>query len=194
MLIDHVGVVFFPDFYTLRAIGRLSFPLFIWLLVQGEAHTNKVSRYLLRLCLLGILSQPIYQLTFEVTQLNILFTLVLGLICLRLTRRIPQLQLAIWSAGSVLAQVANLEYGAYGMVAIALTQRFQPSWQWWLGWLLFHFGFWVIMPDFVTFQIPAIATPLLFHLANQQQGARARWFYGFYPFHLLALFLIRELG
>ena len=49
MVIDHVGVVFYPDNDWLRIVGRISFPLFVWLLVQGETHTRNVWQYGLRL-------------------------------------------------------------------------------------------------------------------------------------------------
>lgn len=35
MTIDHIGVVFFPHQLALRYIGRLSFPLFAWLVGRG---------------------------------------------------------------------------------------------------------------------------------------------------------------
>ncbi len=76
MLVDHIGVVFYPDLDWLRVIGRISFPLFIWLLVQGESHTKDIWRYGLRLGLLGLISQPIYQVTFDTEYLNILFLLL----------------------------------------------------------------------------------------------------------------------
>ncbi|MGB3200723.1 MAG: TraX family protein, partial [Nodosilinea sp.] len=84
MLVDHIGVVFFPDDVRFRLVGRISFPLFIWLLVQGEAHTRDLGRYAIRLAILGLVSQPIYQLFFDINRLNILFELLVGLGCLRL--------------------------------------------------------------------------------------------------------------
>ena len=49
MVVDHIGVLFYPHLDWLRMIGRVSFPLFIWLLTQGEAHTKDIWRYGLRL-------------------------------------------------------------------------------------------------------------------------------------------------
>ncbi|MEL7228229.1 MAG: TraX family protein, partial [Cyanobacteria bacterium J06576_12] len=72
MLMDHVGYVFYPDVEVLRVIGRVSFPVFVWLLVQGEAHTKNVWRYGARLGMLALVSQPVYNAAFDVSQLNIL--------------------------------------------------------------------------------------------------------------------------
>lgn len=192
MVIDHVGVVLFPDILLLRSIGRLSFPLFAWLLVQGEAHTRNVWKYGLRLLILGIISQPIFQLTFDTEGLNILFTLLIGLFCLRAARDVPQFQIFTWVGGGALAQVADVDYGAYGIGVVALLWQFRPSGAWWAVWVLAHLLLLVTLPGFGSFQFPAIIAGLFCQFANHQSGAKARWFYLFYPVHLLVIFLIDQ--
>lgn len=190
MLIDHIGVVFYPEVDWLRMIGRLSFPLFVWLLVQGEAHTHDIGRYGLRLALLGLVAQPIYQLTFNVDRLNILFLLLLGLVCLRLSSdRSSYLRAAIWLGGAGIATVANTSYGAYGIALIAFIRHFQPTPLWWLAWIGFHLLYARLGGSF---QLPATVTPIFFMLANGQRGPQARWFYGFYPGHLALLWLLDQ--
>lgn len=189
MVIDHVGVIFFPEWPILRVIGRFSFPLFAWLLVRGENHTHHLPRYALRLMALGFISQPIYTWAFEVEdwELNILFTLTLGLLCLRGRRRFPGWEIPIWLGGGILAQLAGMDYGMYGIWAIALIRIYQPKPIWWLLWLLLHL-FTEIQWGYN--QLPALVAPFLFHLATGEQGRKARWFYWFYPVHLLMLWLI----
>ncbi len=194
MAIDHVGAVLLPELLLLRVIGRFSFPLFAWLLVQGESHTRNFRRYALRLLGFGILSQPIYMLTFRVQRPNILFVLLLGLLCLRFARKFPRWQLFIWIGAGILAAATDMEYSSYGIAAIALISWFDGSWLWWIGWLLLHLLTWLTLPTLGYLQIPAILAPLLFSLTNHQQGAKARWFYFFYPLHLLVLLLIRATG
>lgn len=188
MLIDHIGAVFYPDTDWLRVVGRISFPLFIWLLVQGEAHTRDVWRYGLRLAVLGLVSQPIYQLTFGVTDLNILFQLLVGLVCLRLVRQQPGLQVPIWLAGAAVTELLNINYGSYGIALVLLTHYFRSTAVWWLVWVGFHLV-WVAGAG--PFQLPAVIAPLFFIGATGERGARARWFYGFYPGHLALLSLVR---
>lgn len=192
MLIDHIGAVFFPTMAIFRLIGRFSFPLFILLLVDGEKYTRNVWQYGLRLLVLGIISQPIFQLLFNAPRLNILFTLLLGLICLRLARMFPRWQLLIWLAGGTIAQVARLEYQAYGLLMIALISYLQTSVLWWAGWISLHLGLLVLNPGLASFQFPALLAPLLLRLANHHQGQKARWFYLFYPVHLFGLWLVRQ--
>ncbi|MCU0569144.1 MAG: conjugal transfer protein TraX [Oculatellaceae cyanobacterium Prado106] len=193
MLLDHIGAVLLPDVILLRVLGRLSFPLFAWLLVQGEAHTRNFWRYFLRLLLLGLIAQPIYWFTFGSDRLNILFTLALGLLCLRGVRRFPRLGLLIGVGVGAIAMVLDAEYQWYGIGMILLIQQFRHQWEWWIGWLGLHFIFFAVMPDFGLFQLPALFSPVLFMLATKEQGARARWFYAFYPGHLLVLWGVRDL-
>lgn len=191
MLVDHVGTVFFPDVLILRILGRFSFPLFIFLLVEGEKYTCNFGQYCLRLLVLGIVSQPIYWLLFELPQWNVLFTLLLGLFCLRLVRQFPHWQVLIWAIAATIAQMLYFEYQAYGIVAIALIQRFKEDAVLWVAWIGLHLSLLILTPDFAIFQFPAIFFPAFLYLANHQQGGKARWFYLFYPLHLLALWLIR---
>lgn len=192
MLIDHIGATFFPSIAIFRIIGRFSFPLFILLLVDGEQHTRNFGQYCLRLLLLGMLSQPIFWFLFHRLQWNILFALLLGLVCLRLVRRFPQWQLLIWLIGGAIAQLMLLEYRAYGIIAIALTHSFRSSALWWAGWIGLHLGLLMIDPGFATLQFPAVFAPFLFYLANRRQGQNARWFYLFYPLHLFILWLLQQ--
>lgn len=84
MLIDHMGAVFFPDIIFLRIIGRISFPIYCFLLVRGFNHTSCFRKYLIRLILLALVSQPICMRLFGEVRLNVIFTLAVCLIILKL--------------------------------------------------------------------------------------------------------------
>ena len=45
MLIDHIGMVFFPSAIGFRAIGRLSFPLFAFGIAEGVRYTHCFGLY-----------------------------------------------------------------------------------------------------------------------------------------------------
>ncbi|KPQ32592.1 MAG: TraX protein [Phormidesmis priestleyi Ana] len=187
MVVDHIGVLFYPHLDWLRMIGRVSFPLFIWLLTQGEAHTKDIWRYGLRLGLLGLISQPIYQITFGTQQLNILFQLLLGLVCLRVVRQRPALILPVGISAALITEVLNFSYGSYGVILILLIRYFRLNLLWWAAWGGFH----LVWAGYAgIFQLPATVVPLLFITFKGQRGPKARWFYGFYPGHLALLLLL----
>ena len=190
MVVDHIGVVFFPEYPGFRIIGRVSFPLFVWLLVQGEAHTKDIGQYGLRLGALGIISQPFYQIVLGADRPNILFQLLLGLGCLRLTRNYPKFALPIWLLGAAVALLINVSYDVYGIALLAMTRYFRPTLAWWMIWVGFHLVWaWSAGP----YQLPVVLVPILFHLANGHRGQKARWFYGFYPGHLILLWVVQQL-
>lgn len=60
MLIDHSGALLFPQVAILRAIGRISMPLFAFLIAEGCRHTKSKEKYFSRLFILGSVCQLIY--------------------------------------------------------------------------------------------------------------------------------------
>lgn len=87
MLIDHIGGAFFPEAGVFRWIGRLAFPIFCYCLTVGLLYTHDVRKYLTRLGIFALVSQPFYILAFHpvgefwanLTNWNIFFTLFLSL-------------------------------------------------------------------------------------------------------------------
>lgn len=104
MLIDHTGAIVIPFLQgyarnmstyialegimvTMRLIGRISFPIFAFLIVNGFYHTSNRAKYLLRLSIFALISEPFFDFamfgTFlELTHQNIFFTLSLGLLAI----------------------------------------------------------------------------------------------------------------
>ncbi|MFR3921893.1 MAG: TraX family protein [Dysosmobacter welbionis] len=58
MLIDHIGGAFFPEVGVFRWIGRLAFPIFCYCLTVGLLYTHDVRKYLTRLGIFALVSQP----------------------------------------------------------------------------------------------------------------------------------------
>lgn len=81
MFIDHAGKMCFPLVPEMRILGRLAFPLYCWCLVVGACHTRSMPKYLLRLAVIGVVSQPVYMvaLNHPWSVPNIFLTLLIGL-------------------------------------------------------------------------------------------------------------------
>ena len=83
MTIDHIGLILYPQIPILRIIGRLSFPLFAYLLVLGMLSTHDPGKYFKRMLYFALLSQLPFTVANEILiwqHLNIFVTLSLGII------------------------------------------------------------------------------------------------------------------
>lgn len=125
MIIDHLGLYFFPESFAFRIIGRLSFPLFAWLIANGAYHSKNTQKYFYRLLLFAFISQVPYLLTNRLmdptsTTLNIFFTLSLGLGAILLIRKTTmKIHWVLISAiSATLGFVLHVDYGGLGVVSI----------------------------------------------------------------------------
>lgn len=120
MLVDHIGVVFFPRILLFRIVGRISFPIFCFLLAEGAVHTRNPKKYALRLLLGAILSEFSYDYLFfggiTFRHQNVMITLLIGFFMLRWMQRGNKLiPLALCM---VLGKLLNADYGAWGVALI----------------------------------------------------------------------------
>jgi hypothetical protein len=81
MFIDHIGRLLYENNMYLTSIGRIAFPLFAFLISYNYIfNTKNKYKYMLRLFVLGCISQYVYVISFHFHDLNIFFTLLLGLL------------------------------------------------------------------------------------------------------------------
>ncbi len=78
---------------VMRLIGRIAFPLFIFLLVEGAKHTKDKLQYAFRLSLFALISEVAFDLAFyrhflEFSHQNIFFTLAFGMYMIYLYDRV----------------------------------------------------------------------------------------------------------
>ena len=65
MLIDHSGKVLFSNCQEMRILGRIAFPIYVWCMIVGFWRTRSVPKYLFRILLVGVISQPLYALALD---------------------------------------------------------------------------------------------------------------------------------
>lgn len=197
MLTDHIGSVLCPSQLWMRYVGRLAFPIFGFLLVEGFLNTRDLKKYMGRLFLFALISEipsdlaryntPVYQ-----DKQNIFFTLLLALICIYIMQR---LQAHFLLAGVLLAVVGILtyyvikpDYGIGGIVMILCFYvfRMQKTEQF-LSVAAINICYFGKIQ-----QAGALALiPIWFY--NGTRGPSAKYFfYVFYPVHLFLLYLIRR--
>lgn len=120
MTIDHIGLIFFPERGSLRFIGRLSFPLFCYLIVLGIESTRNVARYFGRLIVFAFIAQLPYSIAFGIgilENLNILFTLASSV--LFMTLLLPLRKLSVLCVIPAAASIfLSFDYGLYGILLV----------------------------------------------------------------------------
>jgi hypothetical protein len=215
MVIDHTGLFFFPQDFLFRIIGRLSFPLFAWLIANGARHTHNIKRYALRLIIFACISQIPFMLANKhldpnFNTLNVLFTLFLGLIAIIAIKKTKNKFLcAVWIIlAAIIAQTANTDYGYTGVfsivafylffhkrIALICSQSFI--------YLLLPIGL-MCFQQITHLQISSliespIETVALFSLIfimqyNKEEGPKTKYlFYIFYPLQYFVIYLLQIL-
>lgn len=141
MVIDHLAVllvsfdllsILSPTYYTMRLLGRLSFPLFAFGIVEGVIHTKNIKKYLMRLGIMSIamtLAIVIIENGFKFYLSfadNIFLTLFLGATAITLLKRkdwmrylsIIPIALSIFGNYTILNPYFVPQYGIYGVLMI----------------------------------------------------------------------------
>jgi hypothetical protein len=229
MLIDHIGAsvlevgvlssaigqalapaayarVYYLDL-ALRAVGRLAFPIYCFLLVEGFLHTHDVRRYGLRLFVFALLSELPFDWAFYRTPLswghqNVYWTLLLGLLGMAGLRAFdgPAKGDTLGRCGVVLCTMmlgalAAVDYGALGVGLILLLYVLRGSRR-----RQCAAGALLLGCDGLLFTVLELPAVLAFPLIGAYSGARGRcsrrealFHYFFYPAHLLVLGCVTNL-
>ena len=128
MLMDHLWATIFPAQEWLTCAGRLAFPIFAFMAVEGYFHTHSFQKYALRLLLFAVLSEVPFDLMYGGTWFypvhqNVIWTLLMGLLGIRLmetvrakgrTWRYILASAAVVLAGVVLGTLCMVDYYGAG--------------------------------------------------------------------------------
>ena len=80
MLIDHAGLILFPRYIIFRIVGRISFPIYAFMIAEGCRYTKNKVKHFLCIFGLGVLCQAVFQITTGVEYMGILITFSLSVI------------------------------------------------------------------------------------------------------------------
>lgn len=187
----------FSIYYAMRMIGRIAFPIYCFLMVEGLEHTHDKRKYASRLLLFAAISEIPFDLLFNAKILefgyqNVFFTLFIGLLVLIGLQWVEEqmgshpvpaflLRAAVLVAGMAAAHFAKTDYAEIGVLCIAVIYSFRKKkvWQIVAGCIVFA---WEVTSVFAFI-------PIAFY--NGRRGWKLKYFfYLVYPVHLLLLYLI----
>lgn len=211
MLIDHTGMALFPNVIWFRVIGRLAFPIFAYFITEGYFKTRDLKKYMIRLGLFAVISQyPYYLHRNNLLDLNIFFTLLLGLIAIKEHDKSNNIRI-IWCYG-LIAQALNTDYGLYGVFTIYIFYKYRNDFKtlvkkqvalnfYFLGVSsilcltngLNNTGTSLLNDIFqIGMQALSLFSLLIIKQYNGERGCNLKYiFYGFYPIHLIVLHIIK---
>lgn len=190
MIIDHIGFVFFPNIITYRIIGRLSFPIFAYLLTKGYHYTSNLREYQKRLLRLFVVSQIPYMILFKNIKPNIFLTLFLGLTMIDNYEKKKYVYLFFILIAS---QIFKINYGFYGLLMILLFWVLRENK---LG-IIFSFAllnvFFISIKAINILQFYSVFSliPILLCDYFPKINLNKKFLYYIYPIHLFILIYIR---
>lgn len=233
MLIDHIGAgileyliiqvplsretneILISIDQVLRLIGRISFPLYCFLLVQGFFHTKSRLKYAGSLLLFALLSEYPFDFMLssrlDFSSLNVLFTLLIGLLTLWGIEKAGSnifFKILISAIGIFVAAILHTDYSWMGILLILSLYFLRDNrfWQCTISFILFFStlvfrsaGYYDSIWRSALHQLSSEYTLVFsFWMMYRYNGRRylkkgKYLFYSFYPVHLLLLGVVLRL-
>ena len=220
MLIDHLWATIIPGNQWMTNIGRLAFPIFAFLVVEGFTHTSNLKKYAKRLLFFGIISEIPFNLIYTGSFIfpfhqNVMFTLLLGLLCINEIDKIKNNKncknIVIGTLKIVglllIGIIGFVDYGITGILTIIAFYIFRNFKFAWIGqlislmllYIVFFKGQSVIInlfgfEYFLPLQGLGVLALIPIWLYNGDKGKKNKLiqysFYAFYPVHMLVIYLI----
>lgn len=207
MTTDHIGAVLLPQYLILRAIGRIAFPIYCFLLVNGFLHTGNLKKYIGRLAVFALISEVFFDKVFfgrfiYMKAQNVFFTLLIGIVmlsCIEWLRRNQYKNPGLRVISGVLegiivilacmtAYILCTDYSFFGIFMMYgfYSLRYNRI-------MLGFFQAFINMGMMGDIQSFACTALIPIYLYNGEKGNTDYkwWFYIYYPLHLLVIGIIK---
>lgn len=199
MIIDHIGFALFPKMTILRIIGRISFPIYCFLLAESARYTGDIRRFLFRLGIFALISELPFNLAFwrrvsYTPHQNVYFTLFLGVAMIALwQRQLPPLpgqagEILVLACTCQIAWMLRTDYAWTGIMLIAVFYYFRDS-------VVIRFllagAVLCSMGKIEPYALAAFIPIALYNGEHTLCGKKAKTiFYALYPVHLVILWIL----
>jgi hypothetical protein len=200
MILDHTAMIlidssrYYPAYAVMRSIGRIAFPLYCFLLIEGFYHTHCFWKYALSLGIFAVISEIPYNLVkasvlFYPQKQNIFFTLLFGLLMIKLMQMKkddPIWRLIFLMGFCGVAQLTHMDYGMFGIIQIASFYFCREN--------ALVRTFLIVLLNFCQGGIQSFGAVAVIPIEcyNGTRGRQLKYFfYAAYPVHLLILYLLR---
>lgn len=210
MITDHIGAVLLPQYRILRYIGRLSFPIYCFMITEGMLHTSSIYKYAGRILVFALVSEVPFDLAIfgkmvEPRDQNVYFTLLIGLLVIYAEFVLNDLSkgFSVCIVGMLLAAFLKVDYSAYGILMIYCFYVFrQNPFSMTISIGLINFVMGIGGTGSQKYAVLAMI-PLFLYSGNKTYSGKnntkaskvVRYvFYVSYPVHLMILYIIKKCG
>lgn len=126
MFCDHLCMTLLNNHIWLHFVGRIAYPIFAFMIVEGFRHTGNIKKYLLRMLIFALVSEIPFDLMtggtwFFPTQQNVLWTYmisILGMLLIEQTKKIKNhyIKYPLFIITSLFTLIAGFIIGTLTMV------------------------------------------------------------------------------
>ena len=200
MLIDHIGLLFFPKQILFRIIGRISMPLFAYCIARGIKNTKNVKNYIFRILLIAIVSQIPYMLMIDYFELNVCFVWVLTVIFILLCNNLKNKKIYFVYILFIVALLVfvPMDYGLYGFLQVIISYFFfldNDIIKMYISWGTLHILYLLYSPSSTImklFTFPSIIVIFICNKLNLEKvKIKSKFILWFYPIHIIVLIIIK---
>lgn len=189
--------------------GRIAFPIFCFLLIEGIMHTKSIKKYAISIGIFAVISEFVYDFVFfnkflEFSNQNVLFELLLGLLIVWLYKFLREKQKGEFIIfpllfAIMLSVALKLDYGMGGILCIFLFYVGYDK-KGLKKYLIYFFA--ILMTSIniqnvtvMTLQLYSILALIPISMYNGEKGYSFNKyvFYAIYPLHLIVLYAIKLL-
>ena len=143
MLCDHLWGTIVPGNDWLTCIGRISFPIFAFMLVEGYFHTKNLKKYVFRLFIFAVISEIPFNLAmgsslFYPIHQNVLWSFLISIGLIHWNEKVKEKQIwkrilvgiATVSIGYVVGLITFVDFYNAGILMVLVFYFFKKK-QWW---------------------------------------------------------------
>ena len=144
MLCDHLWATLFPAQEWLTCVGRMAFPIFSFMIVEGYFHTSNINKYTYRLLIFAIISEIPFNLIYGSSLIypfhqNVIWTFLFGLISIRIIAKAKTTKKIwlIWIISIItiifdclLGLITMTDYFSVGILTVLVFYFFHDK-KWW---------------------------------------------------------------
>lgn len=144
MLMDHLWATLLPAQEWLTCVGRIAFPIFAFMAVEGYFHTHNLKKYLLRMLIFAVISEVPFDLMYGGTWFypvhqNVIWTLMMGLVGIHLMETVRKkkstfvyilVSAIVVILGGLLGTLSMVDYYGIGVLTVFIFYFFRGR-KWW---------------------------------------------------------------